>query len=81
MTLSIFKEKRTMSTENVLGLDIAQRGTLSVSLSECLQETFKEEILTREEALYADTNGFSESSCTLVYKLPLCFFFKHMEHL
>ncbi len=41
-----------MSLENVLTLDIAQRGTLSISLNECLQETFKEEILTRENALY-----------------------------
>lgn len=46
-----FKEKNTITSENVLGLDIAQRGTLSVSLSDCLHETFKEEILTRESQM------------------------------
>lgn len=42
----------TDEEQQIIGLDIANRGTVAVNLEDCFEETFKEEVLTLADGRY-----------------------------
>ena len=54
-------------TEHIISLEIAQRGTFPIDFNDCWDETFKEEILTREDGRLAHSVQQNYCISTTIY--------------